>query len=79
MKIRPKEFDRSHDNAIHNDWRPGQIAFNVVWIANPDWADEIRGNQNINPYLDDKNLDNFWNYLVRKREKEPHPSIRGMT
>lgn len=45
------------------DWRKGQIAFNFVYAVDPDLADLVRGNVDIDPFHRDVNLDVFWEFV----------------
>lgn len=56
---------------IHEDWRPGQIAFNFVYLANPGLADKIRGDAKIDPFHRDENLDAFWQYMKNETGMNP--------
>ena len=51
--------------SIHTDWRKGQIAFNVLAIANPELARKVQEETDFDPYYDDTKLDDFWAYIAR--------------
>ncbi len=47
---------------IADDWRKGQIAYNVLAVARPDLTNEIN-NTDLDPFYDDNKLDDFWKWL----------------
>ncbi len=56
---------------IFGDWRAGQIAFNFVYLVDPELADNVRGDKEIDPFYNDENLDVFWDYLVKETGRDP--------
>ena len=46
--------------------RLGQWAFNMLAETHPVIAEEIRGNDNLDPFHKDENLKNLFKYLMEK-------------
>ena len=53
---------RTFRENIANEWRKGQIAYNFVYLANPELARDIIGTDK-DPFYRDENLDRFWNWV----------------
>ena len=53
----------------HPNWREGQCWFNSLHELNDAWADEIRGNNSIDPFYKNENVTAFLLW-VAKEEKE---------
>lgn len=51
-------------------WRPGQAAFNTVFLREPEIADAIRGTS-ADPFYNDDNLDAFWTEVMMLLAGEP--------
>ena len=49
-------------SCIADEWRKGQIAYNVLAAANLEWAEEIRATD-LDPFYRDERLDDFWRWL----------------
>ncbi len=53
--------------SIAQDWRKGQIAYNVLALTRPDLAAKIN-NTNLDPFHRDNRLNAFWSWLRKETQ-----------
>lgn len=50
--------------AEHPQWRRGQALFNTLWKLHPEIANAIRGDDHLDPFHNDHNIQNLWQHLA---------------
>ena len=62
-----KFVERVQEVHVKNSkWREGQTLFNTLHIFYPELSEEIRGDQWLDPYYSDENINNFWSWLAKQ-------------